>query len=232
MSNSPSPLRIRPPLARLLQDKRIAVAEMDPRLVGFESLFAEETAAIANAVLVRRQHFAAGRVLARQALAALGQAPVALPSDPQRVPVWPAGFVGSITHTRDWCAVAVARSVDIQALGADVERATALERDLWDRVCRPEEREFLSRHAPDEAGRIAKAVFSAKESIYKALYPTIRQFLDFQGMRIELSQTETEDIWCFEPVLMTAWGGFDRGHRFGQGKLELGPELVVSAIAW
>src|SRR4051812_21125431 len=92
------------PLARLLDDPRVAVAEVDPRqVVPDAGLFAEEAAPLANAVLTRRQQFTAGRQLARQAWARLGQAPVPLLNDVQRVPVWPKGVVGTITHTVQWC---------------------------------------------------------------------------------------------------------------------------------
>src|SRR5262245_11502467 len=116
------------PLARLLDDPRVAVAEMDPREappgVG---LYAEEEALVAKAVRSRRQQFTAGRLLARQAWQRLGQAPVSLLNDAQRVPIWPLGIVGTITHTHIWCAAAVARRGEVTGLGADVELSTPLE---------------------------------------------------------------------------------------------------------
>src|SRR5688572_22552902 len=97
------------PLGRVLGDPRVVVRETDPRLVSPEAvLFPEERAAVQNAVLSRRQQFAAGRSLARQAWQTLGQPPCALPSDVQRVPIWPPGIVGCITHTQIWCGAAVA----------------------------------------------------------------------------------------------------------------------------
>jgi 4'-phosphopantetheinyl transferase EntD len=232
MSSVPQPPLTRDrPLAFVLRDARVKVAEMDPRLLSLEgALFPEEAVSVERAVLTRRQQYGAGRVLARRVLAELGREPVALLNDVQRVPIWPAGVVGSITHTHKWCAVAVARSSDVGAIGADVEAATPLELGLWERVCRPEEREFLRKQRLAESGLLAKAVFSAKESIYKALYPQIRVFLDFQAMRIELSAPEHDGLWHWHAVLQVPWGRFAPGERFGPGRLAIDATLITSAI--
>ena len=231
--SSASPVSGAPgPLARVLRDARVVVREADPRQVSPEAvLLPEERAVVQNAVLSRRQQFAAGRSLARQAWQQLGQPPGALPSDAQRVPIWPPGIVGCITHTHVWCGAAVARSSEVQALGMDVEVAAPLELNLWDRVCRPEEREFLRRLAPAAAGLVAKGIFSAKESIYKALYPSVRVFLDFQGMHIELEPVDSER-WTWRATTTVAWGPWAAGHTFVPGALWIGSNVITSAVAW
>jgi 4'-phosphopantetheinyl transferase EntD len=219
------------PLARLLDDARIAVAEMDPRqMAPGVGLFADEAAAVAKAVLSRRQQFTAGRCLARAAWQRFGVAPVALLNDEQRVPLWPAELVGTITHTNIWCGVAVARKHTVGGLGADVEPATPLELGLWDRICRPEERAFLHAQPASLGALLAKGVFSAKESIYKALYPSVRVFLDFQSMHIELEPAPAPGLWLWHATLQVAWGSFERGRRFPPGKLQLDRELITSAV--
>lgn len=221
------------PVARLLSDPRIVVREMDPRQASAGvGLFPEEAASIANAVLSRRQQYSAGRCLARAAWQQLGQGPVALLNDPQRVPIWPEGIVGTITHTDVWCAVAVARRGDVAGLGADVERASPLELGLWDRICRPEERAFLRAQPAPRDALLAKAIFSAKESIYKALYPSVRVFLDFQAMQIALEPTSDAERWLWHATLQVPWGAFPAGQRFAPGKLHLGHALITSAVVW
>ncbi len=221
------------PLARLLADTPAQVAEIDPRQIPPDAgLFPEESAAISKAVSSRRQQYTAGRCLARDAWQRLGQAPVALLNDEHRVPIWPAGVIGTITHTHVWCAVAVARRDEVFGLGADVEAATALELGLWERVCRPEEREFLRAQPAALAGLLGKAIFSAKESIYKALYPSVRSFLDFQAMRIELTPPAAgvRTDWLWHAELQVPWGHLRPGQRFGPGKLSIDAELILSAI--
>jgi 4'-phosphopantetheinyl transferase EntD len=219
------------PVRRLLGDTRIEVTEMDPRLASPEQyLWPEELEQVSRAVLSRRQQFAAGRWLARQGLAQLGIEARALPSDAQRVPLWPPGIVGTISHTQRWCAAAVARSDEVGALGIDVEPTSPLDVALWPRICRPEERARLDGLDPERAGLLAKALFCAKESIYKALYPSVRAFLDFQGMHIELEQT-TPERYRWHAVLQAEWGPWQPGRAFGNGELSIEPELIASAVA-
>lgn len=231
MSSAGSATTSSGPFARLIADERVQVAETDPRWVQpGEGLFEEETGAIAKAVLSRRQQYTAARCLARRALAGLGLPPCPLLNDGRRAPIWPPGIVGSITHTQTWCAVAVARASEVSALGIDVEVARPLEPALWERVCRPGERDFLLASPQAQRGLLAKAIFSAKESAYKALYPAIREFLDFQGMSITLHGPLGGSSWHFDAELQTRWGALEPGHAIGSGKLLFEPELILTAI--
>jgi 4'-phosphopantetheinyl transferase EntD len=218
------------PLATLLDCEQIAVAELDPQLVTpGAGLYPEEAASVAHAVETRRKQFTAGRILARDAWQRLGVPAQPLLNDEQRVPRWPAGVVGTITHTHGWCAAAVAKSTHFSALGADVEAATPLERGLWERICRPAERRLLE-SSPERAGLLGKAFFSAKESIYKALYPSVRVFLDFQSMQIELEPL-AQGIGRWHSELQVDWGQFRRGQRFGPGVLRIDSSWILTAIA-
>ena len=223
------------PLARLLSDARLRIAETDPTaLTPGVGLLPNEALAIAKAVLSRRQQFTAGRVLARRALGELGYPESELASDADRVPRWPAGSIGSITHTHGWCAVAVAHASEVAAIGVDVEAATALEPALWERICRPEERSVLQTRSPEQAGLLAKAIFSAKESAYKALYPRVRQFLEFQGMRITFAEGSlggTQPLHAeWHAELCVEWGGLPQGLLLGSGRLSIDPEWIVTGF--
>ena len=223
------------PLARVLDDPRVSVAELDPRDVVPEvGLYPEEAALIRQAVASRRQQFTAGRQLARRAWKALGRDAEPLLNDARRVPIWPAGLVGTITHTQTWCGAAVAFASEVSGLGADVEASTPLELPLWERVCRAEEQTFLNAQPEPLRGLLAKAVFSAKESIYKALYPAVRVFLDFHGMSIALTPAGSEPdhgvSWTWQATLQVAWGPHAPGKRFGPGKLRVEHDHIVSAV--
>ena len=232
-----SELRLDGPLAQLLREDSselapLRIAEMDPRQAPPSSaLFPEEAESVERAVESRRQQFTAGRLLARHAWQTLGVAPVALLNDEQRVPRWPAGLLGSITHTHGWCAAVVARDAHFAALGSDVEAATPLDPGLWERICRPEERRLLEKLGEPRAGLLAKALFSAKESIYKALYPRVRVFLDFQAMHIELESDAARGRSCWQAQLQVPWGPFLPGQRFGPGRLGIDDEWIVTGIA-
>jgi 4'-phosphopantetheinyl transferase EntD len=131
----------------------------------------------------RRREFTAGRHCARQALVRLGQEPVALPIGPGRAPVWPPGIIGSISHTDEIAIAAVAYQAELQSLGIDVESADPLEPGLLELVCREEERA-----AQTLLG--AKLIFSAKESVYKCLWPLTGVFLEFHAIGIRIDPIE------------------------------------------
>jgi 4'-phosphopantetheinyl transferase EntD len=153
---------------------------LGPATATIADLLGEEVEAVAHAVPDRVREFAAGRVAARQALAALGLGPVALPVGARRMPAWPTGVVGSITHCAGIAAAAVAWSDDLTAIGIDGEPAVPLEPDIVDAVATPAERARLA----DELG--ATILFSAKESFYKCWSALDGPVLEFHDVEVEL----------------------------------------------
>jgi len=154
--------------------------------VSEDALHPEELAGLGHAVEKRRREFAAGRACARRAFARLGIADAVLPIGPDRLPAWPAGIVGSITHCTGYCAVSAARHGSILGLGLDAEVGTELEPSLVPLVCRPSEVEALEALAGLTSGEGAKLVFSAKESAYKCYFPLVHRFLEFHDVEIDL----------------------------------------------
>jgi 4'-phosphopantetheinyl transferase EntD len=147
------------------------------------ALWLEEAPAVERAVEKRRQEFAAGRELARAALAGLGEPPRAILTGIDREPAWPAGIVGSITHCAGYCAAAVARGDVVAALGIDVEPNARVPVHVLDVIARQEEREWIQAQTATSHcwGRL---LFSAKESLFKAWFPLTRRHLDFGGARV------------------------------------------------
>ena len=146
----------------------------------------EEAAGLGRAVEKRRREFAAGRACARRALARLEIADSVLPVGPDRLPAWPAGIVGSITHCAGYAGVAVARRGAILGLGLDAEVGGELEPALVPLVCLPSEIEALRALPRLTSGEGAKLVFSAKESAYKCWFPLVHRFLEFHDVEVEL----------------------------------------------
>ena len=106
----------KPLFHRLLSDD-IETEEVDPRTVT-NGLLSPEVESISSAAQTRVEQFTAGRVCSRAALGRFGVAattPILRAED--RAPIWPKGFVGTITHTDTWCAAAVARSERFRSVG-------------------------------------------------------------------------------------------------------------------
>jgi enterobactin synthetase component D len=136
--------------------------------------------ALARAVSKRRMDFVVGRHCAAQALRLLDPS---LPSEVavvDGVPVWPPGTVGSITHTGAFVSAAVAPSRIARGLGLDSEHVVDIETlhsvsslvlNTSDRVCGTA---ILNEEL------FCTIVFSAKESVFKCLYPLVRTLFLFE----------------------------------------------------
>jgi 4'-phosphopantetheinyl transferase EntD len=152
------------------------------------ALLPVERAAISRAVPSRRREFARGRACARAALAALGLDPVAVPVGPDREPLWPEGVVGSITHAGDRVAAVVASTSGLAAIGIDVEARRPMAPDVRARVMLAEDRVDVG-----EAGPLV--VFSAKEAVFKALFPGTRVWMGFDAVMLE-EDAESGRLWA------------------------------------
>ena len=172
-------------LSRLFDGLAVAVEAAIPA-ARVDALYREERLCIASAAAKRQAEFSTARVCARAALSRLGFAPEPLIPAPDRSPRWPAGAVGSITHTDTICAVAVARATKAETLGIDIEDASSLGDDLEHLVCTPAERRWLDAQDRRQRGRWAKLIFSAKEAFYKCQYPKSGRMLDFLDVELSL----------------------------------------------
>lgn len=134
---------------------------------------------IQRAVAKRQAEYLAGRLCARAALQASGGSAVVPGTDEERAPVWPEGFCGSITHSDGWAAAVVAHSRDWRGLGLDVESRldTARAQRLAAEILTPDE---LARLDPEQAALQVTLTFSLKESLFKALFPLVRQRFYFE----------------------------------------------------
>jgi enterobactin synthetase component D len=138
-----------------------------------------------KAVLKRQINFLAGRFCASTALAQIGYQTSHIPINTDRSPRWPTGVCGSISHT-DHHAVAIAGcTADWRWLGIDMEKAVSDEdaERLAKPIVNAFEQEQL-RAMPMAFGSSWTLAFSAKESIFKALYPSVQRYFDFKDVQL------------------------------------------------
>ncbi|WP_320065752.1 4'-phosphopantetheinyl transferase family protein [Micromonospora sp. RTGN7] len=169
---------------RDLLPTEVTVAVAGPDDWAGELLPAEQACLGEKAVESRRRDFTAGRICARRALTRLGVPAVAVPSAPDRSPVWPAGVVGTITHTRGYCAAAAARTDQVRSVGMDAEGHRELNAGVRRLIGLPEEWDDCARLPGGVSW--AAVLFSAKETIYKVWHPVVGTWLDFHDARVEL----------------------------------------------
>lgn len=162
-------------------------AEASPINFGVADLLTEEKALVASAVESRQREFATGRVIARRLLRRSGRPDGPLLRDQDRVPVWPQGIVGSVTHCEGLCLVAIASTRVQRGIGLDVEPDEAVRDGVERLVCRGAEHDWVNAAGDAEArSRRVKLIFSIKEATYKAFYPELRTFWSFQDVGVEV----------------------------------------------
>ena len=148
-------------------------------------LTASELNAVSHCAAKRISDFSAGRLCARRALEAFGLTNVSLLPAPDRLPMWPEAFTGSITHTEGYSAAVVTRRGTHLSLGVDSEAIVRVHPELWPRVLGAAELEHVHALPEDSRGTVAALRFAAKEAFYKSQYPLTGEWLEFEDIRIE-----------------------------------------------
>jgi enterobactin synthetase component D len=145
-------------------------------------------AALADAFPERRAEFLAGRHSAREALRVLApeHAAADIAIGPRGEPIWPRGIVGSITHAHGFAAAALARTSDARGVGLDVEDIIPDEKAsrLLKYIVARDELDALARATGWGTARLVTVVISAKETLFKALFPMVKRMFDFLDARV------------------------------------------------
>jgi len=133
----------------------------------------------------RRTEFLAGRLCACRSLSEMKVAAEFPLFIRDRMPVWPFGVLGSISHCASMAVAMTAPASRFRALGVDVETvidpATVL--NIQHSIGSDDELTLLESVVPDRA-RALTLLFSAKEALYKALYPLVGQYKDFHAAQV------------------------------------------------
>lgn len=185
---------------------------------------------IRRAVLRRRAEYFAGRYLAGCLLAERGydrHVPVGI----HRQPVWPIGLRGSISHCGDVAFVALAEESHVWRIGIDL--ASWLREDLAESIAStivsPIETDLLATGGWSYAHAMTLA-FSAKESVFKALYPEVRAYFDFDEVVLQALDWNRGRFSLRLNQSVAGKTDPGRGHRL-DGCFFLYPDSVLTVIA-
>lgn len=182
------------------------VAFESPGLVGFRCQFSvdhyqqsmmlqlpQAVRLTERAVAKRQAEYLAGRLCARACLQQLGLTPDWVTVGAHRSPVWPAGVRGSITHTAQQAICICTANPAIRALGVDLELLldTATADSIAGQILTGTEQQLLASLGGDLATFVTR-VFSAKEAIFKGLYPYVQRYFGFDA--VSLTKIEGEQL--------------------------------------
>jgi len=131
-----------------------------------------------------RSEFAQGRACLHGLLEEMGETQKVGSAD-DRSPIWPDGFVGSLSHSDAWIWGCVARETDLVSIGIDTEliASVATRQDVEDTVATDSEWSLV-RQSGLTLEETFTLVFSAKESFYKCWHPLVKTYFDFFDVEV------------------------------------------------
>ncbi|ACS87220.1 4'-phosphopantetheinyl transferase family protein [Musicola paradisiaca] len=188
------------------------------------------TPEMVRSVPKRRAEYLAGRYLAREVLSRLGTDDFILTHSPDRSPVWPEHVVGSLSHNVDnvLCAAHL-RNHSESCIGLDIETLMSDERanNLWPGIADEIEYDWLHTHPLLTFSDVLTLNFSAKESLYKALYPRVRRYFDFLDVRMVALDTARQSFTL--QLLITLSSDYPAGRCFS-GSYQLREKDVTTFL--
>ncbi|MCF1485794.1 4'-phosphopantetheinyl transferase superfamily protein [Pseudomonas sp. AA27] len=184
---------------------------------------------LGQALPLRRREFAGGRVCAAAALTALGLLDDWLPiARPYRYALFPAGAVGSISHNRSQALACAADAACFIGVGIDIEEV------IWHpelgalaaHVMRPEEHKRFQNMEGIPALQFFYLCFSAKESLYKALFPLCHVDLEMSEAELVIWDNQGHFVLTLRSERLSEY--FADGHNFhGFWAMEEGTLLTI-----
>ena len=146
-------------------------------------LLTEERSLVEQFSNQRQEEFASGRRLAHYALQEAGSTDKAVMRDDRR-PIWPANFIGSISHSDHLAACALSNPTIYDGVGIDLAKISAVSEYVANRVLDDDERHWIHTAGSTEW---RTALFSAKEAVYKSVNPITSEYLGFRDVTVQVS---------------------------------------------
>jgi len=176
----------------------------------------------------RRAEFSLGRYCSHKALSKfkLESEPI-LRNPDTREPCWPESVRGSITHSEGLAAAAVGLDKDISGVGIDmVSLSRGVNFNIRRHVCIESEQKYLESLATERANRDLLIIFSAKESIFKCLFPISRTYLYFHDANVTINEKNSS----FSFILSKACGDITPVGFNHFGKYSIKKNLLLTSI--
>ncbi len=144
----------------------------------------------------RKAEYLAGRHMAALALKELGIEHVDVTTGENRSPVWPYGIVGAISHNNATAMAVVARRSVISHIGLDIETLMKpqLADDIGHTIITEQEKQTLASLTGMPHHQSLTLAFSAKESIFKALYYDVTNYFGFNAAIVHDFNAEKQTI--------------------------------------
>lgn len=140
-------------------------------------------ASIARSVPKRQAEYLCGRLAAQLSMNRLSIIAGDIQIGDLRQPIWPQGIIGSISHTRSTAAALALPQDRYTSIGIDIEYLDALDARtaLSVKIVNEKEHAYLQEIGDLPLDALLTIVFSAKESLFKGLFPLVGRYFDFNS---------------------------------------------------
>jgi enterobactin synthetase component D len=226
-----TPVRSPPLFPPFVAQYTVVFDDTDPRALNAQFPGVVLPKALASAVRKRKIEFLVGRHCAREALRRYTEidpnSPI--PSGAHREPKWPRGIVGAITHAEGYASVAVARAQDATGVGLDAEvwiedgRAAELRGLIADDT----EIDAIADSTGLSLSRALTLIFSAKETLFKCLFPEVRRYFEFRDAALVSADLVRGS---FVATLITTLTPSLRARQRFEGRFEYDERFVRTAM--
>lgn len=169
----------------------------------------------------RQVQFVGGRLALAAGFTELGARRAPVLSDESGAPILPDGLVGSISHKQDLAVSLLARGS--AGVGIDLEDTDRPRLGVAERVLTTPE--FAHVQTLPESRRWVDTVlrFSVKESVYKAVHPTVRRYVGFGEVSVWPSPDGNDRVEPHSPDLL--------GFRFAARHAWIGTRVLSTVRA-
>ncbi len=176
--------------------------------------------ALKTATLSRQLSYCLGRECAAQALLKAGSTATVLERHTNGLPIWPDGWVGSISHHIQLnndkyigtALVIVARQSHYQAIAIDFEPIFTPQQALEMSQLLASTTELrLGQRLGIDASTWLTQIYSVKECLFKLLFTTVEQFMPFNAAEVLSFDVQNQQAGL---ILTVNWGDLAAGTRF------------------
>jgi len=159
---------------------------------------------IAQAHPKRQHEYLYGRILAQAVLKHHFGLDQPLTSLHEHLPIWPTHVLGSISHSQNKLIVALSDKASY--LGIDIEHwvTSKFAQESAHLILTPSELELWKIKAYEffDFSQFVSLIFSVKESLYKAVYPLAKQYIDFlEAFVVDIDFENQKLILAFAPEI-------------------------------
>lgn len=118
------------------------------------------------------------------------EADLKIPSSKTGQPVWPSGYVGSISHKSHFAVAVVGLSTMHRSIGVDLEIAREHDLEMISQICTEYEIKKIKEHDEKEWHKLVSLYFSIKEAFFKFQFPFLFLNLDFLDVIVDIDINE------------------------------------------